>query len=1408
MKLTIPFLPRNSSFDFLHKNYRIIEYVGKGQFGNTYKVQNTIDYKIWLAKCIDLSQMDEDDKNRSLQEAEIMKSINHPFVIKCHESFMHDDVYLVIIMEYCERGDIGAVIDSCISKGTYLPEEKILNWCAQLAAGLYYLHNECRIIHRDIKPSNIFIRENGDLVIGDFGISRIMLSVTMPFTLTSIGTPQYMSPEMCENKPYTYKSDIWSFGCVMYELTCLKPPFSGDSLLSLAWKISFQEIEPLPSCYSYNLFKLIQRLLSRDPILRPEPIEILNNDLLFEFKSLSEFLPSKVANASIKNNEKVNVIINNHSEDTFNEGCNNQLEEEVSDDYNNTIQLDLRANSGSSIEMNDSLSFSDEIYQLYETESGQKNRELSGINQFTIHNSQANKQEESINSISSSPLSNFAYKCSSNENCFSGGEKIRGYCDRLTNYEHQYFSVLVGRIQHHILRYSEKMSSELCSEKEDILNFLIKSFKSCQSDLYSLDSYMTSEWFFEFVNELNVGLSENEVSLFLSYIGHYIYSENEDPYSECKKNESKNTKSSYKIRHTKSSGSLISMEVSKTMRSIDSRTNNNFLGNAGFNENIKYPMQNKKSNGFKMPKIYDFIEKIYSWNKIRFNNKLHDQRVIESNEASSLRFDKRPNLFPISPTVNYGSKKQNVHSIKPYFYLFITDWIQSILTPILALNNITQKSNQSVRRLKNITLKQGFHLFDQKAQGTLPRQHFRTVLYLILPKLTSVQLDWLYALAPKDFTGNVKYEQFLEFIDSIQNTGETRTSEENNKKEEILSGTRGRGKPDNLAENSNCPEGNEKSYMEKEQNSKTSINAQEDVLRSGTENSSLLTELQLQREKAQGGLEIRVTNEIENYVGGKANERSQQDGESEISSSGYNDLPILQQELYGFGIQDVVLLHYNSQACMRRPSPSPQLLARARNASFMKSTRRVCEIETVCQNKENNLRENQNITGKEVNQKLLKFKKRNSKSKYNSENQNLNINNVQRREHKGEDGFNVISSKRQNFFLNISKNAVGSLSKELESLIHNLQVERIYTCWITAKASESQEEDLFGEVFEKLTKIRLETSFSLDLLISNLGRMRSFDKFDSILELNNILIILKEELPLQRDAIDCILRVIDHMELSSEKEFNTTMKQDGLFLPDLFNVKNQLNSDASKVYKEIMKQAITNNIVLPISAKRKYKSSRSYDVDSASIPIQFVNNLKKNTDISKSQLASDSKVFDWTGKFLASFEFFGEATVNLIQCGINILENTRNYRQDSQLKETTLRDFSQLNFLIENYRQWSHLKEHVSRECAFVASIGANHDLKNDIETARIFLELLGARRFQVNVTWQQQSSTEQQLFRELFFLEESLWNNQKCYSQREDALSYTRKSDSELWLTCGEQTCGALHSTCNKFIKEIQFLL
>lgn len=97
----------------------------------------------------------------------------------------------------------------------------------QICFAVKYLHDK-NILHRDLKLSNIFISSNGDIKLGDFGIAKV-LNNTDEFAKTIVGTPYYLSPEICQKKPYNHKSDIWSLGCVLYELMNLKHAFEGES---------------------------------------------------------------------------------------------------------------------------------------------------------------------------------------------------------------------------------------------------------------------------------------------------------------------------------------------------------------------------------------------------------------------------------------------------------------------------------------------------------------------------------------------------------------------------------------------------------------------------------------------------------------------------------------------------------------------------------------------------------------------------------------------------------------------------------------------------------------------------------------------------------------------------------------------------------------------------------------------------------------------------------------------------------------------------------------------------------------------------------------------------------------------------------------------------------------------------
>jgi NIMA (never in mitosis gene a)-related kinase len=132
-----------------------------------------------------------------------------------------------------------------------------------------------KILHRDLKSQNVFLTRVNTVKLGDFGISKVLES-TMAQANTVQGTPYYMSPEVCQNRPYTYQSDIWALGCILYELCTLKYPFFSDNLLSLAVKIVQEKPEPIPSRYSPELSQLINLLLSKDESIRPRVIDIIH----------------------------------------------------------------------------------------------------------------------------------------------------------------------------------------------------------------------------------------------------------------------------------------------------------------------------------------------------------------------------------------------------------------------------------------------------------------------------------------------------------------------------------------------------------------------------------------------------------------------------------------------------------------------------------------------------------------------------------------------------------------------------------------------------------------------------------------------------------------------------------------------------------------------------------------------------------------------------------------------------------------------------------------------------------------------------------------------------------------------------------------------------------------------------
>jgi len=265
--------PNLSSYGYEH-----VAHIGRGQYANAQVVVKNNEQLV--AKTVSMENLNEADQKLSHQEVTLLQRLCHPSIVAYRESFLVDNSHtLCIVMEYCEGGDLRQLIKVKAKEQAHFEEEQIMLWFVQLAGALGFIH-ECKILHRDLKTSNIFLTDqNRKVKLGDFGISRV-LEGTTEAAVTVVGTPYYMSPEVCRSEPYNFKSDVWALGCVLYELCMLKHAFESKSLLGLVYKIVSDHYEPIPDFYSANLNELIRQLLSKSAEHRPRLADVLEDPFI------------------------------------------------------------------------------------------------------------------------------------------------------------------------------------------------------------------------------------------------------------------------------------------------------------------------------------------------------------------------------------------------------------------------------------------------------------------------------------------------------------------------------------------------------------------------------------------------------------------------------------------------------------------------------------------------------------------------------------------------------------------------------------------------------------------------------------------------------------------------------------------------------------------------------------------------------------------------------------------------------------------------------------------------------------------------------------------------------------------------------------------------------------------------
>uniref|UniRef100_A0A0G4IE20 non-specific serine/threonine protein kinase n=1 Tax=Chromera velia CCMP2878 TaxID=1169474 RepID=A0A0G4IE20_9ALVE len=246
--------------------YERLETIGRGAAGSVHMIRRLRDSEIFAHKEIRTDIMNDHEKEVAGNEVTLLKLLNGPTIIKYHDSWTSEDS-INIVMEHAEGGSLYKRIKETREVGGKFSNDQIMKWMGQIVLGMVCMHSR-NILHRDMKSENIFLTKDDVAKIGDFGIAK-SLTATGAMAKTSVGTPYFMSPELCRGESYGQKSDMWALGCILYELCTLNRPFAGNSMQELFQAITQQDPPPLPDHIHPTVRLITYWLLQKDAGHRP-----------------------------------------------------------------------------------------------------------------------------------------------------------------------------------------------------------------------------------------------------------------------------------------------------------------------------------------------------------------------------------------------------------------------------------------------------------------------------------------------------------------------------------------------------------------------------------------------------------------------------------------------------------------------------------------------------------------------------------------------------------------------------------------------------------------------------------------------------------------------------------------------------------------------------------------------------------------------------------------------------------------------------------------------------------------------------------------------------------------------------------------------------------------------------------
>mmetsp|Transcript_37144 Transcript_37144/g.82632 ORF Transcript_37144/g.82632 Transcript_37144/m.82632 type:complete len:632 (+) Transcript_37144:231-2126(+) len=264
------------------EDYVQVKKIGQGAFGIAYICDNKADGKRYVLKKVRLARQSAKERQASIKELLLLSSVHHRNILRYKESWVEAGCVVCMVVELCESGDLFTQLQLRSNAQLFFKELHLKEMLVQLASSLDFLHKN-NIAHRDVKSSNIFITDIGCLRLADFGLAT-MLDADSPLSKTVVGTPNYMCPELLQDKPYGVKNDIWALGCVMFELSALRPAFRAFNMEGLVKKITAGPTPNLPSHYSEDWKNVVRAMLNKDEDKRPTAEEILMLPFLQESK--------------------------------------------------------------------------------------------------------------------------------------------------------------------------------------------------------------------------------------------------------------------------------------------------------------------------------------------------------------------------------------------------------------------------------------------------------------------------------------------------------------------------------------------------------------------------------------------------------------------------------------------------------------------------------------------------------------------------------------------------------------------------------------------------------------------------------------------------------------------------------------------------------------------------------------------------------------------------------------------------------------------------------------------------------------------------------------------------------------------------------------------------------------------